>query len=260
MASGKAKASGRRAPVSPARRRVTRLGALAAVVVLGVFLATRPVTTRQGVNYEVSTHRIPLYLKALEFVDRSAQYQQLADEVARGATSDTDRALKAFDWTRRHVRPTPKDWPVVDDHILNIITRGYGMPDQQADVFATIATYAGVPAFFRPVKLAGNKTGVILTFVKIDGRWAAFDVANDVIFREGRGRLATLDEIHGHPEMVPAGVRAIRVGDVPYADFVTRARMPPIPQPLRAELQMPSARLWHELKAALRLGENNESD
>ena len=247
--------------MSPARRLVTRLGVLVAVVASGVFLATRPVTTKQGVNYEVSTHRIPLYLKTLEFVDRSAQYQQIADEVAGDATTDTERAIKAFDWTRRHIKPTPDGWTVVDDHLLNIITRGYGMPDQQADVFATIATYEGVPAFWRTVRLPATRIGLILTFVKIGGGWTVFDVADGVVFRDSHGNLATLDDLRGHAELVPERVRTLELQGISYVDFMTRAPMPPIPRPLRAELQMPSTRLRYELLAALHLVEpDNEPE
>lgn len=225
--------------------------ALGAVGVLALTLAAAawPVTTKQGVNYEVSTHRLPLFLKAFEFVDRSAQYQQIADEVTMGAASDTDKALKAFEWTSRRIKPTPDDWTVVDDHILNIITRGHGKSDQRADVFATITTYAGVRAFWQPVKLAPDKRGLILTFVEIDGRWRVFDVANDIIFRNPRGDLATLEELRGHPELVPQRVHGLSIGDTPYADFITRVTMPAVSDPLRAELQMPAARLWHELKS-----------
>ena len=53
-----------------ARRRVL-LALLAVTAVLGV--ANVPVTTKQGVNFEISTHRIPLYIKGFEFLDRHAQ-------------------------------------------------------------------------------------------------------------------------------------------------------------------------------------------
>src|SRR5579862_2383634 len=114
-----------------------------ALVVLAVGLvgvANVKVTTRQGVNYDVTSRRIPLYLKTLELIDRSVQYQQIADGIARGASTDSDRALRVFDWTRTQIRATPDGWPVVDDHVLNVIIRGYGVSDQQADVFATLAT------------------------------------------------------------------------------------------------------------------------
>lgn len=226
--------------------------ALGVVVLLG--LASLDVTTKQGVNFEVSTHRIPLYLKALQFLERSAQYRQIAEEVVDDATSDSERTLKIFEWTRRSIRPTPPGWPIVDDHILNIIIRGHGMGDQHADVFATLATYGGVPAFWAKLPESA-RAGLILSFARIDGRWRVFDVFNGVVFRTADGDLATMDDLKGHEDLVPAAVRSLDIAGLRYADIVTTAPMPPVPEPLRAELQMPLARLRHEVGRALRIGQ-----
>lgn len=239
-------------PVGAPRRR--RLFGLAFLVVglMVVSVANLEVTTRQGVNFEVSTHQLPLYVKALEFIDRSVQYQQIADEVTRSAVSDEDRALKVFDWTRRQIRRTPDGWPIVDDHILHIIIRGHGVNDQQADVFATLTTYAGVPAFWG--KVGHDRAGVILSFAYIEGQWRVFDVFNGVVFRNPTGGLATMADLKNRPNLVPASMRSGAVEEgVAYRDILTRALMPAVPDPLRAELQMPSTRLWHEMKVALRL-------
>ena len=234
-------------PGGTRRRIYLRLAAVAAVVgVIGA--ANLEVTTKQGLNFEVSTHRLPLYLKAVQFIERSAEYQQIAAEVTAGATSDADRVLKVFDWTRRRLRPTPEGWPIVDDHVLNIIIRGHGVNDQYADVFATIATYGGIPAFWSKVPLDRGRPGVILSFALIDDRWRVFDAANGVVFRTPAGDLATLPDIAAHPDTIPPTVGAIDVHGVSYADIVSGASMPPVPDPLRAELQMPSLRLWHEMK------------
>ena len=207
------------------------------------------VTTQQGLNFEVSTHRLPLYLKAFQFIDRSVQYSQISEEVTRDAVSDTDRVLKIFEWTERRIMDTPEGWPVVDDHILHIIIRGHGVTDQQADVFATLATYSGVPTFWAKVRAAEpSGPGIILSFALVDGQWRVFDMFNKVIFRLRAGELATMDDLAGHPELVPAHVRGLDVDGVMYADIVTGATMPTIPSPLRAELQMPLARLWYEMK------------
>jgi hypothetical protein len=222
------------------------LGSAVAVVTL-IGAANLEVTTRQGLNFEVSTHRLPLYLKALQFIERSEEYGQIAEEVTQHAGSDADRVLKVFDWTRRRLRQTPEGWPIVDDHILNIIIRGHAVNDQYADVFATIATYAGVPAFWSKVPLK-RPPGVILSFALVEGRWRVFDVANGVVFRTRAGDLATLADIAAQPDIIPRTAGAIDVDGVPYADVVARASMPPVPDPLRAELQMPSIRLWHEMK------------
>jgi hypothetical protein len=228
------------------RRLAIPLGAIALVG-----LAIVPVSTRQGVNLDVTTHRLPLYLKSLQFVERSAQYEQIADEITAGATTDRERVQRIFIWTRAHVRSTPAGWPVVDDHILNIIIRGYGLNDQQADVFTTLASYAGVPAFWAKVPRAGS--GLLLSFALVDGRWRVFDVANGAAFRTAAGDLATLDDVRTYPVLIPVSLRSLPAGDASYADAMARAAMPSVPHPLRADLQMPFPRLWHELRAAVHL-------
>ena len=230
------------------RRRAVRLLALVGVVVGLALVAVMPVTTKQGVNFEVSSHRLPLYLKAFEFLDRDAQYRQLAREITQGAASDQERVLAVFNWTARRIQPAPEGWPVVDDHILNIIIRGYGLSDQRADVFATLVTYAGVPAFWQNVKAPGTRDGVILTFARVDGRWVVLDVANGLMFRNERGELASAEDFAANHATLPAAARSLMTGSTPYSRVLTELRMPPIPRLLRAELQMPWPRVWDQTK------------
>ena len=230
-----------------------------AAVLLGAVLCW-PVTTRQSLNHEVTTHRLPLYLKATNFIERSAAYERLADQATSGANSDEARVLQAFAWTREHIRPFHDGLPLVDDHILNIVERGYGMPDQQADVFATLCTYAGVPAFWKSTHRSDERKGVLLTYVRLDGRWRVFDVAAGVVFRGVGGTLLTLGDLYGRPQLVPPDVASLDIGGVRYADLVSRLTMPAVPHPLRAELQMPSRRLWHELKATAGIEPRYESE
>ena len=232
-------------------RRLAVWLALAGLVVSLAFVANLPVATKQGVNFEVSTHRLPLYLKAFEFLDRHAQYRQLANEITHGATSDRARVLAVFNWTARRIQPAPEGWPVVDDHILNIIIRGYGANDQRADVFATLVTYAGVPAFWQRVTAPGTRDGVILTFVRVDGRWVVMDVANSFMFRNTGGELASAEDVAANRSIMPAAAGSLMIGSTPYSRVFTQLRTPPIPRPLRAELQMPWLRLWDQTKRAV---------
>jgi hypothetical protein len=232
------------------RRRFGVLTLLALVVGLAL-VANVPVTTRQGVNFEVSEHRLPLYLKAFEFLDRDAHYRQLATEITRDTASDEERVLAVFRWTARRIQAAPEGWPVVDDHILNIIIRGYGTSDQRADVFATLATYADVPAFWHKVKAPGGQDGVILTFVQVDGRWVVMDVANGFVFRNARGELASAEDFAASRAGLPATAGSLMVGTTRYSEIFKQLRTPPIPRPLRAELQMPWPRLWYRTKRAV---------
>ena len=240
------------------RRRRVALAVVGAVALAG--LVNLDVSTRQGVNFEVTEHRLPLYLKSFEFLDRDAQYRQLANEITRGAATDRERVEKVFDWTARRIQPAPEGWLVVDDHILNIIIRGYGQSDQRADVFATIATYSGVPAFWQRVKAPGTDDGVVLTFTRVEGRWTVADVAHGLLFRNARGELAAAEDFAKHRATLPAAALSLWLRSTPYSDVFTQLRTPPIPRPLRAELQMPWPRLWDQTKRAAGLKRDDGSD
>ena len=145
-------------------------------------------TARQAVDRELTLRSVPRYRKVAEFLHRHREYARLAREVTWGAPSDRARAEALFAWTRARVRPTPPGWPVIDNHILNVIERGHGAAYQRADVLATLLTYAGVTAFWEWTTPPGGPHAP-LVFALVEGRWAALDVVNGTVFRHGRGEL-----------------------------------------------------------------------
>lgn len=239
----------RERPGSPRTVRHQLMVVAFGVLVVGLMMA--PATTRQGVNFTVTTHQLPLYLKLLSFMDRHYQYRYIAQQVTAGLSSDRERAARLLDWTRRQIHPTPPGLPVVDDHILHIIIRGYGEPDQMADVFTTLATYAGVPAFWEVVKIE-EKGRLILSFAKIDGRWAVFDVARELMFTDAHGQPVDVRELALHPELTDAVVGNEAPYGIPYRRYVERLSAFQVPAVLRAEKQMPLRRIWYEVALHLR--------
>lgn len=222
------------------------------VICAGALLAM-PVSTRQGIDYAITVQRLPLYVKAFRFMDRDREYRRLTGEALQGAVSDGERVLALYRWTRAHVRPTPEGFPIVDDHILHIIIRGYGQPDQAADVFTMLSTYAGLPAFWRRVRLQPKDPGVVLSFVRLADGWTVFDVAQGLAFVDQRGRPMPLEALLGQPTLITT-VAAGRSPNVSsYRSYLERAQ-PVVPPPvLRAQMQMPWPRLAYEVKRALRL-------
>jgi hypothetical protein len=227
-------------------------GLIGALGAAGLLTATA--TTKQGVDFAVSARPVPLRVKAMDFLHRHEHYRLLAREIAGGLAADEARVRAVFEWTRREIRPTPPGWPVIDDHILHIIIRGHGLPDQMADVFTTLSTYAGVPAFWRVLDGPESRAKLVLSFARVDGRWAIFDVAHGFVFADAEGRLLSAEAIAADPALVLPVVGEARPGGVPYARFLERFRFSreTIPDPLRARLQMPAERLWYE--AGKRLG------
>jgi hypothetical protein len=226
-----------------------QLGVAAAIMAMTVLLSW-PTTRFVAVDFVVSAQRVPLWKKAIEFVERDAELRRLSAEALGAVDGDEAKAAAALAWTRQRVRYSPDGLPVLDDHISWVIARGYGEADQQADVFTTLLAYAGVRAFSFPI---GTSPDVLpLAYVAIDGAWRVFDVTRGLTFRTAAGALATPDDIVRDPAIVERHARAAGVADVEHYLWYFGGYRPPQPPPiLRAELQMPWRRLAFELRNAV---------
>lgn len=233
-------------------RRVQRAVILACVGAAGLlWVVTRQLPTHQGVNFRVATQQIPLYVKLLDFVHRDAHYRLLANQVAGGLQGDQARVLAVFQWTREHIRSIPDGWPVVDDHVWHIVIRGYGADDQMADVVTTLATYAGVPAFWKYLRLSSDGPMLVLSFAKVDGTWAVFDVAHGVIFADAQGRLVAVETLLADPALADAIAGDIHPWGFAYSRYLAVLHPFTVPGMLRARKQMPWPRLLHEVQQAI---------
>ena len=224
----------------------------AAAIAGPIAIAMVPVETKQGIDFSVSTYTIPLYAKTLDFVQRDSSYARLAQRIVGEQASAESRALTIFDWTRKNIRDTPAGFPIVDDHVSHIIIRGYGQNDQKTDVFTTLTTYAGVPAFWTLTE--PPSPALILSFVWIDRQWRVFDVENGIVFRNRSRALASAEELARDPSLVEfVAVDRMHRGK-PYSSYFADFRPSEPPDLLRAELQMLWPRASHRLKRLVGLG------
>lgn len=162
-----------------------------ALVTVGIFiLLNLSVNTKQGIDYKVSSIKIPLYLKTLGFFDRYYNYRELVKRIVHGAASDEEKVMRIFRWTYANIRKAPKELPVVDDHVWHIIVRGYGVKDQFQDVFTALCNISGIGAFFSALYTEDKSKAIILSFVKIQEKWYIFDPYYGVYFKDKHGRLA----------------------------------------------------------------------
>lgn len=215
-------------------------------VSIAMTVACWPVQRQVAVNFAVETQTLPLWVKTMEFIDRDRGLAELSGRVLDRISGDEARAMAALAWTRANIRPQPPQLPVVDDHIWHIVIRGYGLPDQQADVFTALLAYAGTPAFWT---LIGNPPDEMpLSYARVEGRWAAFDVAEGVVFRNRDGSLATPDELAASAGLVRAASTRVSIDPDRYATYFSGYRAPEIPDVLRIDLQRPLPRLRYELR------------
>ncbi len=163
-------------------------------------LLNMEVTTKQGIDFRVREIRLPLYLKALDYLDRHCNYIQLVRTITSGVKDEDAKVLKILDWVHVNIRQTPRGFPIVDDHPMNIIIRGYGAGDQLEDIFTILCYYAGTRAFYVYIKNSkGSRFPV--SFVKLRRGWSPMSAYFGTYIKK-EGRLATLKDISDDPSLI----------------------------------------------------------
>lgn len=151
------------------------------------------VSTKQGIDYNVHAIEMPLYLKIMDFVDRHYNYKNIVANILGSTKNDNAKVVSIFNWVISNMHKTFGELPVIDDHPLNILIRGYGTQDQFEDIFTLLCNYAGQEAFF---KLFKNSSGGVyfISFVKIDGKWCPLSAFGGV-YAIKNGVIASVDDI-----------------------------------------------------------------
>jgi hypothetical protein len=172
------------------------------IVIISIFIGTvlflkTDTITQQGINYEVTSIKIPLYLKLHNFFDRHLNYQWTVDKIVNDRMTDQQKAEAIFTWTIQHIVRQPPQLPIIDDHPWHIIVRGYGVEDQMADVFAVLSNYAGLKSFIlRCDGIDGSDPGYIsLGAVFFDGAWHLCDPYRQTIFLNDQNKWASTSEL-----------------------------------------------------------------
>lgn len=215
------------------------------VVAIGVIILNIEVTTKQGINYQWYTIKIPLYLKILDFYDRHYNYRHLVKRITKGSKDDNQRVLKIFKWTYQNIRKAPEGFPAIDDHVWHIIIRGYGVGDQYSDVFTTLCNYARMDAFYRWVYKPDQSARLPISFVRVEGKWTAFDPYYGVYFEDRKGNLADIELLGSNDWTVQSLAEA---PPVDYADYLSNIAAKKDVGLHRGNIQSPLNRLLFELK------------
>lgn len=234
-------------------KRFTKLFFLMICLSAGLlFVLNMPVTSKQGVNYVVKTIRMPLYIKIIEFLDRDYHYKDLVQRICQGRDSDKEKVLALFEWIHQNIKTDiPQGWPVIDDHAWHVIIRGYGVRDQCSDVFTTLCNYAGADAFFSYAYTADHREKIILSFVKIKGKWSIFDPYHACYFKNKNGDIAGIEEIRS-----PAAWAIESLDEKPDIDYAVYFENLPSVEDVglsRANIQSPLNRLLFAIKKITRL-------
>ena len=219
-----------------------------AVSAAAVLALNIPVTTRQGVDFEVREKKIPLYLKALDFMDRYYNCGVLAERITAGKKTEFEKAVAILKWTKENIRENPASLQVVDDHAWHIMIRGYGLDDQFQDVFTTLCNREGIGAFFMKVTLPDKSKARSFSLVYLNGDWTVFDAYQGIYFLDSEGKPAILKDIkNGDWKAVKASSRS---GGEDYSKFLVLLTSIDAGswKDSRAAIQSPVRRFVHWLK------------
>lgn len=230
-------------------RKIIRGTLLCLVLLLCLLLLLNlTVTTKQGVNYELRTIKLPLYLKLLDFFDRHYNYTHLVKNITENSKSDKDRAIALLGWTHNNIKKRPQELVVVDDHVWHTIVRGYGVEDQFSDVFSTLCNYAGIEAFYSWVNSSELSSRMTFSFVKIENKWYVFDPYRDIYFVDKEGELADINMLKSSEGgWMPSGAGAF-LETLNYASYFKNMSLPGDSRLSRANIQSPLNRFFYAIK------------
>ena len=226
-----------------------RLAGILLLVVLAIiaigFILNVNVTTKQCINYQCYTRKLPLYLKILDFFDRYYNYKQLVKIIINDTVTEQDRVMKIFEWTYENIKKRPAGLPVIDDHVWHIIIRGYGTSDQASDVFTTLCNYAGIDAFFTWAMTPDRSKKIPFSFVKIKDKWYIFDPYNGIYFKDNKGNLLDVELIKSNRYSVQGRRDGIKIN---YSSYISN--LPSIKNLglQRSNIQSPLNRFLFEIK------------
>ncbi len=232
---------------------------LLSITIIGAVLNLNTSIT-VGKDWQCRQIKMPLYIKWTEFLARHYEYGRMAKEITAGYDDNGKEVLALLRWTHQNIKDVPPGMPVMDDHILYIIVRGYGVPEQFQDVFTTLCTYAGIPAFWRKIRDREHKTTYPISFVLLNGKWRVFDAYRARYFIADNGEIASVEDILKKPSLVKGDdIDHIYIDGVPYKEFFNNMGPVSRPQTLRAEKQMPLHRIVYETKRAFKLEKDDGS-
>ena len=230
------------------RKKRSVLLLLLAVILGAILLLNKEVSYQQGINYKVYVKKIPLYLKLMDYFSRHFHYKILASEIIEGKTTDLEKILALFEWTHKNIKSNiPDSFPIIDDHVLNIIIRGYGVNDQLSYVFTTFCVYAGIPARAKRIFYKDKSHSIVISIVYLNGRRLLFDPYFGNCFINESGQIASIKDILLKPDLVNSAPYQPIIKGIRYREFFAGLSTIEDKEFLRGRMQMPFYRLIYEL-------------
>ncbi len=243
------------------KRKVIYIISLAIMISAAAGVLNMKVSIQQGIDGNLRRIEMPLYAKWIGFLARHYEYARLAREITASCRTDEEKALAILKWTNKNIRQEiPKGFSVVDDHILNIIIRGYGSEDQSQDVFTTLCSYSRLTAFWMRIESNDRNVRYPISFVKLDGKWRVFDSYRGIYLKNREGAIASIEDMIQDRSIIEnAKVDNISYNGIPYKEFLYNIKPIGPRGTLRPDKQKPMRRILFAIKKMIGL-EAEEKD
>ncbi len=219
------------------------------------FVLNIKTSIRQGINGKYHLITMPLYMKVSDFIVRGNRYDLLVDNILENTNGDIEKLNALFEWTSKNIRPIPANFPIVDDHVDNIIIRGYGSDDQSADVFTTLAVVAGFKAGIYLIGAPPDKKLHAISIVENDGKMLLFDTYCRFYFLNNDNEIASISDVAKDINLVRKISQDFKYAKRDYYEFYQNLIPVESIGWTKADLQIPSKRLIYIIGRLLRISE-----
>ncbi len=140
-----------------------------------------------------------------ETVDGTTLFRSIAQRLVAGKNDDRARLAALVDWTIENVRPqySAPD-RVVSDNFLDVVRRGWGYCDQDAHVFAALATFVGYDAHVLFLRRSNGVSPHTVAEVRIGDRWILVDAWIGEVFTDDHGRMIGREDLRDDSQLTSA--------------------------------------------------------
>jgi hypothetical protein len=117
-----------------------------------------------------------------------------------------EKLQKMVSWVYENIRPqtfAPSPAIPINDNFFNMLRRGYGYCDTDAQAFDMLAVMQGYKVHsvaLYDIKI--NQSPHTLNEIYWNGKWIVLDPWKNIIFRNEQGQLLTVKDIISHPEVL----------------------------------------------------------
>lgn len=159
---------------------------------------------RVGYSGEAIDTTRPWWVELYDYGYGLTWARRIASQVAPATLPDKERVAHLATWVFDHFIGNNLSMPVQEDHFFNTARRGYGYCDQLAHVLATLYWSAGYPSRLLMLRNLQGVSIHTVTEVRVQGRWVVVDPYFRMLPQTPEGRLAGVEDIVAHPELLQA--------------------------------------------------------